>query len=142
MVIGITRDEGGKVVVVVDHGDHRTRVTWMALVKAALTRKPAPINDVIDQHPAPVLAELPDEYRAVISKRYRDLCRSKQGRSEGTPRPTVVRASSTPNMTPRPPPRLSGSSRRVANSRRSARWERPEPRCTVRSVASAKGPTS
>jgi len=85
MVIGIIRDEDGRVAVVVDHGDHRTRVTWMALVKAALTRKPAPALDVFHEHPAPMLAELPEVERAVISKRFRDLVQIETGSLRGNP---------------------------------------------------------
>lgn len=143
MVIGITRDESGKVVVVVDHGDHRTRVTWMALVKAALTRKPAPIKDVIDEHPAPMLAELPDEERAVISKRYRDLVQIDTGSLRGNPEADRRAGILNPDYDPKtttPAQRLLTKSRGA--SRRSARWGRPEPRSTVRSAASAKGPTS
>ena len=84
-VIGITRDEDGRVVVVVDHGDHRTRVTWMALVKASLTCKPAPPVDVLEQHPAPMLAELAEEERAAVSKRYRDLVQIETGSLRGNP---------------------------------------------------------
>lgn len=84
-VIGITRDEDGRVVVVVDHGDHRTRVTWMALVKASLTRKPAPPLDALEQHPAPMLAELAEEERAAVSKRYRDLVQIETGSLRGNP---------------------------------------------------------
>ncbi|MCI1261799.1 MAG: transposase family protein [Tetrasphaera jenkinsii] len=84
-VIGITRDEDGGVVVVVDHGDHRTRVTWMALVKASLTCKPAPPVDVLEQHPALMLAELSEEERAAVSKRYRDLVQIETGSLRGNP---------------------------------------------------------
>lgn len=85
IVIGITRDEDGRVVVCVDHGDHRTRVTWMTLVKEALTCRPAPALDVFDEHAAPLLAELPEQERAAISKRYRDLVQIETGSPRGNP---------------------------------------------------------
>lgn len=57
----------------------------MALVKASLTRKPAPPVDVLEQHPAPMLAELGEEERAAVSKRYRDLVQIETGSLRGNP---------------------------------------------------------
>lgn len=36
IVTGITRDDNGRVVVCIDHGDHRSRISWIALAKASL----------------------------------------------------------------------------------------------------------
>ena len=57
----------------------------MALVKASLTRKPAPPLDALEQHPAPTLAELAEEERAAVSKRYRDLVQIETGSLRGNP---------------------------------------------------------
>lgn len=82
-IIGITRDADGKVVVCVDYGDHRTRVPWISLAKSSLARRPAPRSDAFDVHPAPLLAELPEEQRAALSKRYRDLLHIEYGSPRG-----------------------------------------------------------
>ena len=76
IVTGITRDDNGRVVVCIDHGDHRSRISWIALAKASLKDRPAPTPDILDEHPAPLLAELSEEERAQTLKRYRDLLKA------------------------------------------------------------------
>ncbi|MEO5981868.1 MAG: hypothetical protein ABIQ13_06090, partial [Pedococcus sp.] len=102
-VIRITRDADGRVVVCIDDGDHRTRVAWISLAKKSLARRPAPRSDAFDQHPAPLLAELPEDERAVISKRYRDLLHieygSPRGDAEGDRRAGILNPSYDPLTT-------------------------------------------
>ncbi|GAA1747318.1 hypothetical protein GCM10009810_04920 [Nostocoides vanveenii] len=84
-VVGVTRDAQGRVAVCLDHGDHRTRVPWIELAKNALSTRPANASDILDEHPSPLLAELPDEVRAAVIKRYRDLLQIKYGSPRGNP---------------------------------------------------------
>ncbi len=78
-----TRSAEGRLVVCLDYGDHRTRVEWSSLVRDALSRRRPPAPDAFDEHPAPMLAELPEERRAAIAKRYRDLLHIKYGSPRG-----------------------------------------------------------
>lgn len=82
-IVDIVRDTGGRVVVLLDHGDHRTRRPWIEVVRANLSRRPAPAVDAFDAHPAPMLAELPEAERARVIKRYRDLLQIQYGSPRG-----------------------------------------------------------
>ena len=100
----------------VDYGDHRTRIPWISLAKASLARRPAPRSDVFDEHPAPLLAELPDEKRAAISKRYRDLLQirygSPRGDADGDRRAGILNPAYDPETTT-PAQRLKTKSREL-----------------------------
>ncbi len=78
-----TRNADGRLVACLDYGDHRTRVAWSSLVKEALSQRRPPAADAFDGHPAPILAELPEDKRAAITKRYRDLLHIKYGSPRG-----------------------------------------------------------
>lgn len=102
-VVGITRDEDGRVVACLDYGDHRSRVPWIQLVKASLEQRPATKTDVFYEHPAPVLAELPEEEQARIIKRFRDLLQirygSPRGDAEGDRRAGILNTNYDPQTT-------------------------------------------
>ena len=82
-IIAVAHDDDGRVQVLVDHGDHRTRISWSALAKARLDRRPAPPSDALNEYAAPLLAELPEGKRDVIVKRYRDLLQVQYGSPRG-----------------------------------------------------------
>jgi len=82
-IVGIARDADGRVLACLDHGDHRTRIPWISLAKEALNSRPEPASDAMDSHPSPLLQELPDEERATVIKRYRDLLQIKYGSPRG-----------------------------------------------------------
>lgn len=101
----ILRDADGRVTVLLDHGDHRTKVPWSVLARENLSRRPAPSTDAFDAHPAPILAELPEEARAPIMKRYRDLLQiqygSPRGDAEGDRRAGILNGDYDPLETSR-----------------------------------------
>lgn len=82
-VVGIARDSDGRVLVCLDHGDHRTRIPWIGLAKAALSIRPAPASDALDEHSSPMLQELPEDERAAIIARYRHLLQIAYGSPRG-----------------------------------------------------------
>ena len=82
-IIAVAHDDDGRVQVLVDHGEHRTRISWSALAKARLDRRPAPPSDALNEYAAPLLAELPEGKRDVIVKRYRDLLQVQYGSPRG-----------------------------------------------------------
>lgn len=102
-VVGVTRDTQGRVVVCLDHGDHRTRVPWVELAKTALSTRPVVDSDILDEHSSPLLAELPDEERAAVIKRYRDLLQIKygspRGNVDGDRRAGILNPEYDPNIT-------------------------------------------
>ncbi|GAA3620294.1 hypothetical protein GCM10022199_25950 [Marihabitans asiaticum] len=104
-IVGITRDAEGRVVVLLDHGDHRTRVPWATLVKERLADRPERRADAVDEHPAPMLAELPDDERAAVIERYRDLLQikygSRTGNAEGDRRAGILNPDYDPETTTR-----------------------------------------
>ena len=116
IVTGITRDDNGRVVVCIDHGDHRSRISWIALAKASLKDRPAPTPDILDEHPAPLLAELSEEERAQTLKRYRDLVQVATGSPRGNPdadrRAGVLHPDYDPDTT-KLPQRLAAKSREL-----------------------------
>lgn len=103
MLIGLARDRDGRVMACLDHGDHRTRVPWIAVAKAALSRRPAPTSDALDDHLSPLLAELEDSERAAVIERYRHLLQvlygSPRGDAEGDRLAGLLNPDYDPNTT-------------------------------------------
>lgn len=82
-LIGLARDSEGRLMACLDHGDHRTRVPWITLAKDVLSQVTTRTPDALDEHASPLLAELEDDERAAVLKRYRDLLQVKYGSPRG-----------------------------------------------------------
>lgn len=54
----ILRDADGRVTVLLDHGDHRTKVPWSVLARENLSRRPSPSTDAFDAHLRMVCVEI------------------------------------------------------------------------------------
>ncbi len=84
-VLSLSMSRDGVLQALLDHGDHRSRVPWVELAKIALSARPAPPEDAFAASPAPMLAELPDDARQRIERRFRDLLQIETGSLRGNP---------------------------------------------------------